>query len=131
MAPSPVGLTVANNKSQWKVGKRLGSGACATVHSLETETGAPTEFAIKLAPIPKKTKKQNTPAEINAQRLFYEHVVYQNTFSDLQGTLIPKLPSYKGPPASGEANGEYKQRSLVVNPLRRSLLISNRLLFNP
>jgi hypothetical protein len=120
MAPSPVGQTLTNNKSQWKIGKRLGIGACATVHSLETDTGAPTEFAIKLAPIPTKTsKKQNSPAEINARRLHYEHVVYQNTFSDLQGTLIPKLPSYKGPPASGEANGEYKQGSLVVDPLRR------------
>jgi hypothetical protein len=51
---------------KWRVGKLLGSGACATVHLLEEMDGSPTGFAIKVAPIPKKmTKKRNSMEEVN------------------------------------------------------------------
>jgi hypothetical protein len=107
-SPSPVGLQLfKGSKPEWKIGKRLGSGACATVHALETLSGTETEYAIKLAPLPvKTTKKQNSEAEINASRLHYENVVYQNQFPDIQGTMIPNLPPGKGPPSTGEVGGE-------------------------
>jgi hypothetical protein len=60
-----------------------------------------------LAPIPKKTtKKGNSTEEVNASRLFFEHLVYHNQVQDLQGQFIPNLPTYKGPPGKGETEGE-------------------------
>ena len=114
--PSPVGIEILKgSKPKWRVGKELGSGACATVHLLEEVDGTSTDFAIKLAPIPTKTtKKKNSKEEINASKLYFEHVVYQNQFQDVQGQYIPNLPPYKGPPANGEAKGKLSDRSCFV-----------------
>ena len=110
MATSPRGITIGNavnRKRTWKVGKELGSGACATVCALLNDDGSSTEFAIKLAPVPqKKTKKGNTPEEKNADLLHYEQLIYQTQFQGLQGTVIPSLPNpTNGPPISGEESG--------------------------
>ena len=105
MAKSPVGIEIYKGKQpKWKVGKQLGTGACATVHQLDNIDGSPTEFAIKLAPLPKKiTKKQNSKEETNQRLLSFENTVYHNQVQDLQGTFVPKLPPSKGPPAHGTA----------------------------
>jgi serine/threonine protein kinase len=99
---------------------KLGSGACATVHALEEADGTPTEFAIKLAPLPKKiTKKKNSQEEVNARTLYYEHVVYRNQFQDILGKYIPNLPSYgKAPPSNGEAGG---YRFLILEKMEHEL----------
>lgn len=108
MAPSATGVEILKgSKAKWRVGRKLGSGACAAVHTLEEADGTPTEFAIKLAPLPKKiTKKKNSVDEVNARTLYYEHVVYRNQFQDILGIYVPNLPSYgKAPPSNGEAGG--------------------------
>ena len=116
MSPgSPVGLELGKNprNPQWKIGKRLGSGACASVHVLETTSGNPTEYAIKLAALPTKTTtKKNSTAEVNERLLYHENLVYQNAFAVLQGKIIPKLPSAKGPPATGTIEGKLAVLSL-------------------
>ena len=109
MAPKlPVGIELLKGKTpKWRVGKELGSGACATVHLLEEIDGTATEWAIKLAPIPKKkTKKGNSTEEVNDRILYHESVMYQNQFQDLQGIYVPKLPPFNGPPTSGETEGK-------------------------
>ena len=109
MAPSSaVGIEIRKgNTARWRVGAKLGSGACASVHLLQDAEGDETEFAIKLTPLPKKTtKKQNSQDEVNARMLYFEHVMYQNQFQDIQGTYIPELPPYKGPPSYGESDGK-------------------------
>jgi hypothetical protein len=108
MAPSPVGSQILKGKQpRWKVGEQLGSGACSTVHLLEDIDGSPTDFAIKMAPVPKKkTKKGNSKEEINETLLYFENMVYHNQVQDIQGTIIPKLPPPKGPPGHGKTDGE-------------------------
>lgn len=108
MAPKPEGIELFKGKTpKWRVGKHLGTGACATVHVLEEIDGSPTEWAIKLTPLPKKkTKKGNSEEEINDRLLYIENVMYQNQFQDIQGIYIPKLPPYDGPSATGEADGK-------------------------
>lgn len=105
---APVGIELYKGKTpKWRIGKELGNGACASVHALEEIDGTPTEWAIKVAPIPtKKTKKANSMEEVNDRLLYYEHVMYQNQFQDIQGIFVPRLPPYRGPQTSGEAEGK-------------------------
>mmetsp|Transcript_57968 Transcript_57968/g.64786 ORF Transcript_57968/g.64786 Transcript_57968/m.64786 type:complete len:586 (-) Transcript_57968:1179-2936(-) len=113
MELSPVGIEITNGSRQWKVGKILGKGACATVCSLNRIDSSDnscneTEFAVKLAPLPKKkTKKGNSVEETNEKLLYYEHLVYNTQFQSLQGTFIPNVPksSSKVPPVYGNVNG--------------------------
>lgn len=104
----PVGIELLRGKTaKWRVGKELGKGACATVHLLEEIDGSPTEWAIKLAPLPtKKTKKGTSIEEVNDRLLHHESVMYQNQFQDIQGTFVPQMPPYSGPQSSGEAGGK-------------------------
>jgi hypothetical protein len=113
MAPSPVGIEISKGKRKWKVGKMLGSGACATVcalKSIENGSSNETDFAVKVAPLPKKkTKKGNSPDEMNVKLLYYEQLVYTTQFRCLQGNFIPRVPnssSSKDPPVYGDQNGE-------------------------
>jgi len=108
MAPSAKGVEILKgSKAKWKIGKMLGRGACATVYSLDTIDGDPTEYAVKVVPMPiKKTKKQNSELETNARLLHFEHLVYSNMLQDIRGIYVPKLPfSAKEPPSQGEADG--------------------------
>ena len=108
MAP-PVGIKLKKSKNpKWKVGKKIGAGACASVHELLELDGTATDFAIKLAPLPTKTtRKQNSPAEVNARLLYFEQLMYNNQFPDMCGKTIPKLPPYGGPPVQGEEEGRF------------------------
>lgn len=108
MAPSARGVEIQKgSKLTWKIGQKLGSGACASVHSLETIDGKPTEYAVKVVPVPtKKTKKQNSEPEVNARLIYFEHLVYSNMIPDIRGIYVPKIPiSAKDPPSHGEAGG--------------------------
>ncbi|KAG7352891.1 protein kinase domain containing protein [Nitzschia inconspicua] len=109
MSPSPSEIEIVRNRNKFTVGKKIGSGSCAAVYELKDSTGQPTKFAIKVAPLPKKkTKKENSVEEINAQMLSYESMVYQTNFSELQGQFIPSIPdsmTKSDPPVNGEANG--------------------------
>lgn len=111
MAPSttgPVGIELyKGSKAKWRVGRELGSGACATVHGLEEIDGTTTEYAIKLTALPSKaTKKGKSKEEIQASALYFENLIYTNHVQDIQGTFVPKLPPYgKGPPTYGDEEG--------------------------
>ena len=116
--PPPEGIQIYKGQTaKWRVGKKLGSGACAAVHSLEEIDGpsTATEWAIKLAPLPTKTtKKGSSPAEVNARLIHHESVMYQNQFQDLRGIFLPRLPPYQGPQPSGEANGRCRKTVWIL-----------------
>ena len=112
MAP-PEGLIVggdgssSSRKPQWKVGKRIGEGACASVHVLLDNNDQDTSYVIKIVPLPSKTtRKKATIPERNARLLHYEELVYKTQFSNYQGWIIPKLSPYIGPPSYGEVDGK-------------------------
>lgn len=105
----PTGITIGK---KWKVGKKIGTGACAVVCDLQTADGSATEFAIKLARLPeRKTKNGKSKGEQDVSLLNYEQMVYQTQFQDLQGTVIPILP-VGGPPVTGESDGEYPEHCI-------------------
>ncbi len=110
MAP-PVGIEISKGKRKWKIGKVLGSGACATVCALKyikDGSTSETDYAVKLAPLAKKkTKKGNSIEEMNAKLLYYEQLVYTTQFRTLQGIFIPSAPSSspKDPPIYGDESG--------------------------
>jgi hypothetical protein len=90
MVPSPIGIEIFKH---YRVGPKIGNGACATVHELLDKNGIPTEFAIKVAPLPKKvTKKRNSPDEMNASLIYHEQNLYQNHFGKIRGIFIPMIP---------------------------------------
>ena len=113
---SPEGIVIHRH---WRIGKKIGNGACGSVHELvhekdrkETKTekrntdGVPLIHAIKLAQLPdpnSKTKsKESVRRKNHADILHYEALVYQNHLVDLRGTLIPELPLR---PVTGDAEG--------------------------
>lgn len=112
MAQSPVGIEISKGKRKWKIGKVLGSGACATVCALKYMNSGiceETDYAVKLAPLAKKkTRKGNSPEEMNEKLLYYEQLVYTTQFRSLQGVFIPSAPSAssKDPPIYGDEKGK-------------------------
>jgi hypothetical protein len=102
MAP-PTGIMIGK---KWKVGKKIGTGACAVVCDLQTTDGDATTYAVKLARIPERTTKNGkSKGEMDISLLNYEQMIYQTQFQDLQGSMIPMLPA-SGPPVTGESEGE-------------------------
>ena len=113
MAP-PVGIIIvrdAAHKLKWKIGKEVGSGACAAVHLLHDEQQSKTsdcQWVVKLAPLPKKiTKAGKSLSEVNANLIDFERQMYQNQFIEYQGDILPHLPSSSSdnPPVTGEQDG--------------------------
>ena len=110
MAP-PVGLIIESGKNQWKVGKEVGTGACASVHLLQeansNNSNSDTDWVIKIAPLPTKiTKNRKTLPERNAHLIYYEELMYQSQFNEFQGDILPRLPAGgKEPPSKGQDNG--------------------------
>eukprot|EP00934_Nitzschia_sp_Nitz4_P003652 Nitzschia sp. Nitz4//scaffold75_size92586//87654//89943//NITZ4_004872-RA/size92586-augustus-gene-0.84-mRNA-1//1//CDS//3329557756//3642//frame0 len=104
---SPTGIEILKGKKQqWRIGAKIGDGACAAVYELEAMDGSNTGYAAKVAPLAVKgTSKKNSPVEVNDRLLNHEAVTYQNQFPDIQGKFIPHLPPGSGPPAHGTANG--------------------------
>jgi len=92
------------------IGKKLGSGACGSVHELHQEgnTKYNNDWAIKLAPLPKskaksgKGKRKKTVEERNADLIQHENLTLQNAGSDMRGRLVPDIPFMGSPPAFGE-----------------------------
>ena len=93
-------------------GKKLGSGACGSVHELHQEgsTKYNNDWAIKLAPLPKskaksgKGKRKKTAEERNADLIQHENLTLQNAGSDMRGRLVPDIPYLGSPPAFGETS---------------------------
>lgn len=107
----------------WRLGKKLGSGACSDVYAVEPMSplsrDAGREFVMKLSPLPqlpaaklKNKKRKKTPAERNADALYAEHLLYKNHLRDQPG--IPYVPMG----AYGEDKG---YRFLVIERLGRTL----------
>lgn len=121
---SPVGLIIGggSSKQQWKVGKQIGSGACASVHLLKAPDGKESGFVVKVASLPTKiTKKKTTIPERNARLLYKEAQIYQNMFSNYRGSILPKAPSYVGPPQTGDVDGKPGFRFLVLEKMKAPL----------
>lgn len=111
MAP-PSGLTIGSTSKPYTVGRKLGSGACGSVHELIPPPGAKhASYAIKLATLPKTKptngkKRKKTLEEKNADLIQYEYLTLQNLGPEVRGRLVPDIP-YKGPPAYGDLDGVY------------------------
>jgi hypothetical protein len=58
------------------------------------------EFVIKLTPF-------SPPNDLNANFLSFETLLYKGAFNELCGNYIPYLPSPRGPPISGNADGTF------------------------
>ncbi len=125
---SPAGLMIGNPKKPWKIGRLLGKGACGSVHELEPPPGSTftsSSYVVKVAVIPPttgKTKKKKTPAERNAELIWWEHNIMISRLPELLGNYIPELPFGSNiPPSYGEVEGgNYFQRhksSLCSQPL--------------
>jgi hypothetical protein len=125
MVPSPVGIEIAKH---YRVGRKIGSGACANVYELLDRYGKPTEFAIKMAPLPKKvTKKRNSPDEMNASLIYHEQNLYQNHFGQIRGKYIPNIPS-EVQLVYGDTNGKSTSRTTRIDKVLSFLTLFNNLL---
>lgn len=110
MDPSPVGTEIGTGRLKFRVGTKIGTGACASIYELKDREGNPTEFAIKIAPISKKStkSKKETPEQANARLLYSENNAYRSWLCGIQGKYIPRVPldTETEPPAYGDENGE-------------------------
>ena len=111
---SPVGLCIGKPSKPWTIGKQLGSGACGSVHELTVAGASTTQWAIKIAPLPKAKaaatkgkKRKKTAEERNADLILHEYTTLQNA-GEMRGRMVPELP-YSGPPPYGETSdgGEF------------------------
>mmetsp|Transcript_22106 Transcript_22106/g.46807 ORF Transcript_22106/g.46807 Transcript_22106/m.46807 type:complete len:613 (+) Transcript_22106:184-2022(+) len=134
--PSPVGLLIGNPKKPWKIGCLIGKGACGSVHELEPPPGSTStslSFVAKVAVIPPttgRTKKKKTPAERNAELIWWEHNIMITRLPELFGNYIPDLPyESKFPPSYGEVEGyRFLAMERMTNPFKdivKILLQSN------
>jgi hypothetical protein len=95
MAPSPsspVGIVLSAKKG-YTVGPKLGAGAQCAVHAILCH-GEPTPFVTKCAPLPlrpKNPKAKPSLAEINANSINKEYMLYNIHFPSLHGNMIPTL----------------------------------------
>ncbi|ETK71409.1 CK1/CK1 protein kinase, variant 1 [Phytophthora nicotianae CJ01A1] len=107
----------------WRLGKKLGSGACSDVYAVESVnplgSDAGRDFVMKLSPLPqlpaaklKNKKRKKTPAERNADALYAEHLLYKNHLRDQPGIPYVPMGGY------GEDKG---YRYLVIERLGRTL----------
>ena len=113
MAP-PQGLTIGSTAKPWTIGRKLGSGACGSVHELlpPPNTTSKHSYAIKLAALPRSAKPANgkkrkkTAQERNADLISHEHLTLQNLGPGVRGRLVPDIPFMGSPPAYGDLDGE-------------------------
>ena len=109
---SPEGQLIGKPTKPWTAGKKLGSGACGSVHELVPPSGAaksPYQWAIKIAPLAKLTNKQasnkkrkKTAEERNADLILHEYTTLQNAGSDMRGSMVPEISFMGDPPAYGQ-----------------------------
>jgi hypothetical protein len=94
--PMSAGSLPLDLKAHWRVGRKLGEGAQASVHALLYKTGKESDdFVVKVAMLPDELappKRKKTPLELNADLLFSEFVCYVHLRAS-QGTYVPRLPS--------------------------------------
>lgn len=126
MSPTPEGLLVGRPSRPWTIGRRLGSGACGTVHELVPPPAGSSKksppapgagYAIKLAPLPPPRastkagkKRKKTAEERNADLIKYEYLTLQNVGAELRGRVVPDIPFMGDPPAFGETADKSESR---------------------
>jgi len=108
-------------RGKWKLGRRLGEGACAQVYEAVDVTGAQsdTQWVIKVAAlgsgkVVSKGKRKVDPQKKNADTLYWEHMIYKTYLQGMPG--IPLLPDQV---AFGDDQGF---RFLVMQRLGRNLM---------
>jgi hypothetical protein len=109
----PQGLTIGSTAKPWTIGRKLGSGACGSVHELvpPPNSKSSSTYAIKLASLPKikaatGKKRKKTVEERNADLISHEYLTLQNLGPDVRGKLVPDIPFMGSPPAYGDLEGE-------------------------
>ena len=69
-------------------------GDQASVHVVLDKKGKETKWAVKLAPVARRTTcRKNSIKEINARRILNESILYKNQLPSLTGKVIPSLPA--------------------------------------
>lgn len=116
-------------KNKWKIGTKIGSGACGSVHHLvkcssSSTSSSSSKWVVKLAIIPPappassssssssgtapKRKKKKNLMELNADLLYHENTLYRNVLNDLRGTMVPDVPMGSGCPIGfGDIEGMF------------------------
>lgn len=129
---SPEGQLIGNG---WKIGKKLGSGACGSVHELVVPTNrakstssssssSSTSWAIKVAPLPASKaagtgkKRKKTPEERNADLILHEYTTLQNAGSQMRGTMVPEISFMGDPPSYGETADKSEPIYFFLHPAR-------------
>ena len=121
----PQGLTIGSTAKPWTIGRKLGSGACGSVHELipPPNASAKYSYAIKLAALPRSAKpatgkkRKKTAQERNADLISHEHLTLQNLGPDVRGRLVPDIPFMGSPPAYGDLDGEMHEMFFFANQL--------------
>ena len=95
--PIPAGTVL----KKWKIGEKLGSGACSDVYAVTPLQPDPklncTSYAMKISPLPppassaaSRKKKKKTNEERNADALYAEQLLYSS--AQLYHKGIPQIP---------------------------------------
>ena len=113
MAP-PEGLHIGSSSKPWIIGRKLGSGACGSVHELipPANSKSSQSYAVKIAALPKnkagtnRTKRKKTAEERNADLIGHEYQTLQNLGPSVRGKFVPDIPFMGSPPAYGDLDGE-------------------------
>ncbi len=126
----PEGLFLDPTTQKWQISKKLGTGACGTVHSLLKVSGkaSSTKYAVKLAVLPPPStnkKKKKTAIEKNADLLNHENILYRSVLNNLRGQMIPDVPlaGGKGPVGFGDLKVDGSEngfRFLVMEQMEAS-----------
>jgi len=120
--PSPEGLLIGPESRPWRVGRRLGSGACGSVHLIERADGGGqggrsgrangsgtgtraaacgNGYVVKVAPVAPVLaggrrkgggKRKKTALERNADTLYHENTLYRNHLNEMRGVAVPEVP---------------------------------------
>lgn len=113
MAP-PEGLHIGSSSKPWTIGRKLGSGACGSVHELipPANSKSSQSYAVKLASLPKNKagtngkKRKKTAEERNADLISHEYQTLQNLGPNVRAKFVPDIPFMGSPPAYGDLDGE-------------------------
>jgi hypothetical protein len=121
-SPSPVGLKLIRG---YRVGKKIGFGAQASVHLLEptaaaqakntSSTPLPT-YAVKICPVPTKTTKKGlSEPEINERSIGKEFKLYNNHFPKLRDEgMLATMPFKDGIQPFGTKEGKCCHLSCIA-----------------
>ncbi len=119
---SPEGQIIGRG---WTIGKKLGSGACGSVHELvappdrakSSSSSSSSSWAIKVAPLPQSMatgkKRKKSPEERNAALILHEYTTLRNAGNKMRGR-VPEISYTDDPPSYGETTDKSESYILIL-----------------